>query len=533
MFNGNPLLRAIGDNPALEQWQLEEYAKCKADILYFADNYYMVKSVDGGNVLFKPREYQRKVLKALFQPPDWRRHFILLAPRQTGKTTIIGCYIAHHVLFNNDKECALLSFKEAGAIEILDRIKLGIENLPIWMQQGVDTWNAKTIKFENGSLVIAGATNKHAVSGRSLSILYSDESSKIAPNIASDFWNAVMPVIASSESGKIIQSSTPYGRNLFYDDWVKARSGKSDFYPMRVAWNAPGITPIRDEKFKENIIKTKGMIHWNQEYACEFVGSSSTLIEGSHIEKITPADPVVKRYSDALKVYERPVKGAYYVMGMDSAMGVGRDYSVLQVLRIHAARKVEQVAVFRANTYGIPDFAQIAVEVSKWYNDCPIMLENNAEGSKAAYVIWVELECDNLLNIKATEKSISSTNGLGVRSTKKTKTAALVGLKDYIENDQLELVDQDTRDELFKFEENDQGNYAASEGHDDCVMALAWAVYYFYTNRADFPGADELDIHQIAEENRVEENWTFTPFIRVSSSPYDDPEIADFLNGNF
>lgn len=536
MFAGNPNLRAAGDKIELSLEQLEEYIKCKEDILYFADNYYTVKGVDDGNVLFKPREYQRKILKALAEPPDpKKKNFILLAPRQTGKTTVIGCYIAHHVLFNNDKECALLSFKEAGAIEILDRIKLGIENLPIWLSQGItpDGWNRKSLKFENGSSITAAGTSKHSISGRSLSIIYADEYGLVAPNIAQAFKNGIFPVISSSVSGRILISSTPKGQNFFYEDWLNAKAGKSNFYPMRIAWNAPGIYPVRDEKFREEVIKSEGIKHWEQEYNCSFVGSTCTLIDGHYIEKITPVDPIEFRQKDCLRIYEKPVKGAYYIMGVDTSLGVGRDYSVLQILRIHAARKIQQVAVFRSNTHGIPDFAQLSVELSKWYNNCPMMVENNAEGAKTAYVIWNELEHDTLVNVAASERGIKSTNALGIRSTKKTKIAALVGLKEYVENDWLTIVDKDTRDELFKFEEQENGSYSASEGHDDTIMALAWAVYYFYTNRADFPGADELDIHQIDEENRVEENWTFTPFIKVSSSLYDDPEITDFLNGNF
>lgn len=529
MFAGNPNLRDAGQSIPLERWMLEEYAKCKEDILYFADNYYTVKNVDGGNVLFKPRDYQRKILKALFDPPDDRRHLILLAPRQTGKTTVIGCYIAHHVLFNNDKECALLSFKEAGAIEILDRIKLGIEGLPLWMQSGILEWNKKTISFETGSKIFAAGTSKHSISGRSLSIAYLDEAAKVGENIIQDFKNGIFPVIASSKSGKLILSSTPVGKNHFYEDWEKARTGKSDFYPIRIPWNVAG----RDEKFKDNIIRTHGRLHWNQEYACDFAGSSTTLIDSYYIDKIKPIDPIQTRYMEKMNIYQKPVQGAYYVIGVDVALGVNRDYSVIQVLRIHAARKIEQVAVFRSNTLGIPAFSQIVVEVSKWYNNAPIMLENNAEGSKAAYVIWVELECDALVNVKSTEKSVTSTNGLGIRSTKKTKTAAMVGFKEYMENDWLIIVDKTTKDEIGKYVEEENGSFNASDGHDDTVTALFWAVYYFYTGRADFPGADELDIHQIAEENRIEENWTFTPFIKVSSSPYDDPEIADFLNGNF
>lgn len=499
---------------------LEEIVKCREDILYFADNYYKVKNVDGGIVNFRPRDYQRKVLKALVDTPNALRHFLLLAPRQTGKTTIIGCYIAWHVLFNNDKECALLSFKEAGAIEILDRIKLGIEGLPIFLQQGIVEWSKKTVKFENGSLIKAAGTSKHAISGLSLSIIYADEFSKVQPNLAEDFKNAIFPVVSSSETGRIIISSTPTGTNFFYEDWLKAKSGKSEFYPMRVPWNVAG----RDEEFKQSIIRTHGIKHWEQEYNCSFIGSSCTLIDPGHLEAIQVKEPIEFRHKDCLRIYEKPIPGKYYLMGVDTALGVGRDYSVVQILKINSAKDIEQVAVYRSNTISIPNFAQRIVEISKWYNNAVIMCECNAEGSKTAHIIWNELEHDTLINISNKE--------LGVRSTKKTKIGALIGLKEYVERGHLKLCDADTRAELLKYEESENGSFNASEGNDDTVTSLAFAIYYFYTTKVNFPGDQELDIHNIEDGNKIEENWQNLMYTQTNSFA-DDPEIADFLNGNF
>ncbi len=44
--------------------------------------------------------------------------------------------------------------------------------------------------------------------------------------------------------------------------------------------------------------------------------------------------------------WERPVNAALYIMGVDSATGTGRDYAVIQVLRIYSADKIEQVATY-------------------------------------------------------------------------------------------------------------------------------------------------------------------------------------------
>lgn len=81
-------------------------------------------------------------------------------------TTTATAIILHYILFNKTKTVGLLANKGDAAREILDRIKIAYEALPLWLQQGVIVWNKGSIQLENGSKVIAAATSSSAIRGK-------------------------------------------------------------------------------------------------------------------------------------------------------------------------------------------------------------------------------------------------------------------------------------------------------------------------------------------------------------------------------
>lgn len=274
MFKGDGSLRAEGEKVNVTKTELSEYIKCKEDIIYFAENYFYIVSVDKGKMLIPLREYQKRILKAFVEPQEGKRHCALLSSRQIGKSTISTIYLLWFALFNRDKLIAIVADKEKTSKNILSRIKTAYKKLPLWLQQGIkpDGWNAKSISLENGSTMIISSTTGTALTGESISLLYIDEFAKIPSHLVVDFMDSVFPTIESSETAKIIIVSTPKGLNHWYEVWRKAVSGKSQFFPIKINW---WEIPKRDEKFKENIIKTHGILHWRQEYQCE--GGSTNI----------------------------------------------------------------------------------------------------------------------------------------------------------------------------------------------------------------------------------------------------------------
>ena len=149
MFNGNASLRKAGEEYQFTDEMIQEYIKCKEDIIYFAENYFHIITIDKGKQLIKLYDFQKKILKACYDTPNGKQSICCKIFRQAGKTTTFSIFMLHYALFNKDKTIAILAHLEKLAIEILDRIKMGFKNLPLWLQVGIvdGGWNAKIVSI--------------------------------------------------------------------------------------------------------------------------------------------------------------------------------------------------------------------------------------------------------------------------------------------------------------------------------------------------------------------------------------------------
>ena len=255
--------------------QLMELRKCKKDIVYFCRKYVKIQHPVKGSIPFKLYPYQIKMLKAY----QARRFVVVLSARQTGKSITSAIYLMWYAMFHKDQNILIASNKNAGAMEMIARIKHAYEEIPAWLKPGItdDGWNKHTIIFENNSKIDSVATSEDSGRGKSISLLFLDEFAFVKPGIQTEFWAAILPTL--STGGACIMTSTPNGdENLFATIWRQAEFGLTtkadpndsdsdllDFYPIQVTWDEP---PGRDEKFKKQQIAQLGELLWRQEYEC-------------------------------------------------------------------------------------------------------------------------------------------------------------------------------------------------------------------------------------------------------------------------
>ena len=215
---------------------------------------------------------------------------------------------------------------------------------------------------------------------------------------------------------------------------------------------------------------------------CSFLGSSKTLIPPTSLEEMTFEEPEYILQEGLLQIWEKPVEGIQYILGIDTAKGVGGDYSVIQVIKCDQGQYT-QVAMWRDNNTSIDDFAQVSVGISDYYNKCEMCVENNDYGFLLASKIWYQYECDR---IACFEKGI-----LGVRANKRNKNIANLALRTMITDGKLVTNDRVTQWEFSVYEEKVNGTFSALSGEcDDCVTSLLWAVYWIKANLEDGEGTD-------------------------------------------
>jgi len=167
-YRDNPLLKKVGIKVEWTKQTIEEYKKCAADPVYFAENYVTIVNVDIGLIKFKMWPFQKKMIRTYHE----NRFSITKCPRQVGKTTTSVAYLLWLTLFTDTQNVAVLANKGSLARDILGKYQLAYENLPMWLQQGVLTWNKGNVELENGSKIVAASTSSSAVRGGSFNLVF-------------------------------------------------------------------------------------------------------------------------------------------------------------------------------------------------------------------------------------------------------------------------------------------------------------------------------------------------------------------------
>ena len=498
-YLGNPNLKNVGQNVEWTEETLQEYVKCKDDPLHFVENYVKIIHVDQGLVPFEMYPYQREMIHKF----NDNRFVICKMPRQTGKSTTIIAFLLHYLLFNESVNIAMLANKGATARELLSRLQLAYEHLPKWLQQGVVIWNKGNIEVENGSKVVAAATSSSAVRGSSFNIIFLDEFAHVPQNIAESFFTSVYPTISSGESTKVLIVSTPLGLNMFYKMWIEAEEGRSDYVPIEVHWSE---MPGRDGKWKEETIRNTSEVQFTQEFECEFVGSTYTLIAPSKLRTMVFKNPIHE--SNNLTVYEHPIKNHTYALVADTAQGKGVDYSAFSVFDV-SEMPYKQVAVYRDNQISPMLYPNVIYNVGNKYNSAHVLVEVNDIGSQVADTLHYDLEYENIMIITMRGRAGQQIGGgfakniqLGLRTSKQIKRIGCATLKDLIEQDQLIVPDFNTIKELTTFALQNN-TYQAEEGaHDDIAMTLV--IFGWLVQQRYFKEMTNMDIRKKMWEEQMD-----------------------------
>lgn len=84
-----------------------------------------------------------------------------------NSTTIAAGFMLHRIVFGDHEKWAILANKGVIAREILSRLKMAFEYLPLWIKPGVLEWNKGKITLDNGCSVVAESTGGDALRGLS------------------------------------------------------------------------------------------------------------------------------------------------------------------------------------------------------------------------------------------------------------------------------------------------------------------------------------------------------------------------------
>lgn len=481
--------------------QLAEIIRCADPVngpQYFLDNYFYIQHPTKGRMLYEPYEYQRRLVDTYHN----YRYSISLMPRQTGKSTTAAGYLLWYAMFVPDSTILVAAHKYTGSQEIMQRIRYAYESVPNFIRAGVTSYNKGSIDFDNGSRIVSATTTENTGRGMSISLLYCDEFAFVRPSIASEFWTAIAPTLATG--GKCIITSTPNNdEDQFAQIWRQANKrldeygnetelGVNGFRAYRSKWQEH---PDRDEAWATEMRSQLGEERFRREMECEFIIFDETLINPIFLTEMAGIDPIIKQ--GQVRWYKKPERGHVYLVALDPSLGTGGDPSAIQVVELPS---MKQVGEWQHNKTPVQQQVRILAEITKYLAECTgvdtdvyYSLENNTLG-EAALIAIEEYGEQNIKGIFLSEPNKPGSGRRyrkGFTTTNKSKLSACAKFKNLIETRKLQIASKSLISELKTFVASGSG-YAAKIGEtDDLVMSMLLAVRMATFLREFDPNLDE------------------------------------------
>ena len=411
---------------------------------------------------------------------------------------------------------------------------------------------------EGGSDVIEGFTGQHG---------------HIDEMVAESFFGASKTRLMATRDGTMAITCTPrYGplawqklqvediangpadKNVFYSEYYGQMTQAEMFYcsmweanvmpKAKVAAYAGGLKEWerlarvegKDMPAAENPVFDLGIIYEDKQKTKAPEHVELLPKEGVELPYLSdPSDVVVvdNANSDSgWSIWERPVKGALYVMGIDTAAGLAKgDYSCTQILRAVMDARGElsgrQVAKFHKR---LPtgDYADQVKLGGTWYNGALAVVETTGIGRAVLERLKRQIYYANLFrDMAAPSIAVGDVDSrLGMDTNYATKPAMVGVTQQAHEKRKLYIADSYTLDEMASFEQERtqlgiQTRYRGAHGtKDDAVMAIILASYALFTQPI-------FDLNYLMEVQKDEEKTIQAP-AKQSDKPAGRTLILDF-----
>tara|TARA_R110001592_G_scaffold1805_2_gene10731 strand:+ start:9375 stop:10970 length:1596 start_codon:yes stop_codon:yes gene_type:complete len=462
---------------------LEDFKNCADPVggpLYFMNNHVKIQHPTRGGIDFDPFAYQLDLIENY----NNFRYSINMLGRQMGKTTVAAGYLLWYAMFKPDSTILVAAHKAAGAYEIMQRIRYAYESVPDHIRAGVTEYNKGSMAFDNGSRIVSATTTENTGRGMSLTLVYLDEFAFVPPRIASEFWTALSPTLATG--GKCIITSTPNSdEDTFANIWNSANKmfdehgneqevGVNGFKPLLAKWDEH---PDRDANWA---IEERGRIgteRFKREHECEFVIYDETLINQLKLLELNGINPIMKM--GHVRWFKYPSPEHIYVVTLDPSTGTGGDNAAIQIVELPS---MVQVGEWYHNKTPIEGQIKVMLEIMHFIKEQGAhtiywTVENNAIGEAALVVIRDTGEDAFPGDFLHEPKRIQGKTGRrGFHTTHKVKVESCINMKRLIENDKLTINSKACLSEFKNFVSKGNSFSARPGDSDDLVMSMMIAV---------------------------------------------------------
>lgn len=455
-------------------------------------------------------------VKALLGP---KKYVLGLKPRQVGYTTWTTAYEFWRTYTSRHPRLCLQVVHDPDAlVRVRDMVDTFRENLPGRIRRpyrrGSDNDQRSIFAHNQAGFMrrIAGAKGKarggtyndlHATEMAHWASATSAASRSDAGTADEEMFSSAMAALHDPTSRVIVESTGNGPRGLFYNLWKQARQDPAWAYVF-VSWadveryriplsdaDARALEFDLDDterrlakEFKLSLeqiawrrhkMRTEGWtpLRFKWEFPLTdiepFLATESGWFDQEKLSAMLRWVPELGASEEPLRVFHPYEPGMRYYMGVDTAGGVRRDSSVIQVLDVH----LRQVAVWGSNVADPVETAMMVSRIGAMYGGKALcLIEANKYGEdvieRVAALGGVELWKDD------DDKDFWTTGG----RAGDTKRRAFVHARQLVEEDWCVIADARTIHEMQVIVEKTTGKIEASgDGHDDYAVAYVLALW--------------------------------------------------------
>jgi hypothetical protein len=458
-------LKKVGELTYNEQE--DEIVKCASNPIYFIETYLTIFDQTQGKggmiVPFKLFEFQKDLIEVYM-----REQFVVANKyRQAGVSTTTCAFIAWYVMFNRNRQVAIVADRlETARDELMSDVVDFIECCPIWLRPKTGRIQEKFLKdtqklkiYDNGSR-LGAFSSKGGLRGMTPTLIFWDETAWTEKG--DKFWTSALPTLQTG--GGAIMVSTPSGLDaVFYKTFTEARKDKNNFTPVELWWfNDPRYNKnlcwkknkdkqneisLIDENwdkekriqmmddgweanspwFEEQIRGANGdMRKIAQELLCSFLGSGDNFIAEEFLKRIQEQEvlPILRQeYIDNnMWIWEDVKPGEDYIMTLDASPGHGEDNSTCNILKmtetieekiVTKGEKIKKVRIKRHKVEQVAEYygkitpqmlSEIAYQFGKRYNNAYCVVDITGGYGVQTVEKLLEFGYDNIHYAEVTHK---------------------------------------------------------------------------------------------------------------------------------
>lgn len=494
----------------------------------------------------------------------------LLKARQEGCSTFVEALIYAFTSQKENVNSLIMADEKDHANNLFDMSKLYQEQLEKHyphLAPNLKKSNEKKLEFDSihSQIIIATAENLEAARSHTFSLVHLSEVAFFRNLL--EVMKGLNQTVPDLPNTMIIGETTANGMEMFYDEWVRAVQGKTDWLPVFIPWFAmkeysmplqsgvlypiDGIIFDSDHTQQEFLAEedrlvnehqlTPEQINWrrfaivnkcggqittfNQEYpSCweeAFQTSGKSFFNQQALGKQRKHTPKAigdifkeeHKYifrnlpSGRIKLYERPMPNEQYIITIDASEAIGQDEGSIIVLNNRLNRPVAVVN----GQYEPELLADIGTKLGYYYNDALAVPENKGYG-------YMVCQCmsrtyGNIYKRKRTKDGkIEATEELGFNTNLNTRPEMLARAAEVILYNSCELVDADLINQCQTFIINPTTKKPeAAEGKDkdgknkkQDGLVICFAIAQQVRHEHPYRPPQNRDMRVIAARRRVQ-----------------------------